>query len=140
MYTAFVPKPMPSGMLPPVGSDDPWKLSQNQLLEMIDSVEAFQVIRRRCMKISNISDPDSDRKVRLLIQGTIERYMAIMAPKLHGYVETIIGKQVVSHTSDQVKTVYGTRLGTTAPADIFNIMIENLRSPRPRCSAACCPP
>ena len=53
MFNPFIPKLMPNGELPVSDENVPWKLSLPQLLEMVDSLEAFHTTRRRVMKVCN---------------------------------------------------------------------------------------
>ena len=52
--------------------------------------------------------------------------MDIMGPKLHKLVEQIVGRQTVDKSADQVRPMIGTRLGTSAPSDMFALMSENM--------------
>ncbi len=49
-----------------------------------------------------VTDPEADKKMRLMIQSAISRYMEIMGPKLHSLVEQIVARQTVDKSADQV--------------------------------------
>ena len=51
MYNPFTPKMLPNGEFPATDESSPWKLSLPQLLEFVDSLEAFYTVRRRVMKV-----------------------------------------------------------------------------------------
>lgn len=47
-------------------------------------------------------DAESDKRMRLMIQNAITRYMEIMGPKLHNLVVQIVTRQTVDKSADQV--------------------------------------
>jgi hypothetical protein len=59
-------------------------------------------------------------------RDTIALYMNAIGPKLHGIAERVL-KNLFDKKADLVKRTTGTRLGTSSPTDLFNLMSEHLK-------------
>jgi hypothetical protein len=66
----------------------------------------FRCLASRCSwQACNVKDAEADKRMRLMIQNTISRYMDIMSPKLHGLVQKILERQIKDKGPDQVRAV-----------------------------------
>lgn len=114
----------------------PARLNPEMLLQVIDSLEAYNVTRRRVTQalVPEDGEDSRDELLQSTVNDAIDRYMGKMGPKLHGYAEEILAGLLGDKSGVQVKPRVGTRLGTSAPTDLFHFMRESLELVRHKSS------
>jgi hypothetical protein len=106
----------------------PSRMSPKQLLQVIDCIEGFIKVRKRAL--GNMSLSQQEKRPGDVLRETrrdmINRYMDTIGPKLHGIAEKVL-RNLFEKKADLVKRTVGTRVGTSSPTDLFNLMSEHLK-------------
>lgn len=109
----------------------PSSLTSKQILQLIDCIEGFTSVRKRAL--GGITLSAQEAKPGLLLRETrrslITRYMEVMGPKLHDVALKVLNK-LRAGKGEMVHRTISTRVGTSSPTDLFNLMSEHLKIAR----------
>lgn len=109
----------------------PTTLSPKQLLQLIDCIEGYMNVRKRSVGAMTLSSQEKrpGHVLRETRRDLMSRYTAVMGPKLHGIAEKVL-RNLFDKKADLVKRTVKTRIGTSSPTDLFNLMSEHLKIAR----------
>lgn len=109
------------------GSEQLSKLSNEQLLRLMDWIRGYASTRKRVLDKVPTTEDEGLPPFELIddVRLLIDRYMDLMDPRLQGYVVQI-STAVTTKGTEQVEMKVLTRLGTNAPQDLFNLLNEHL--------------
>jgi Exocyst complex component Sec6/PH domain len=109
----------------------PSQLGTKQLLQVIDCIEGFVSVRRRALGAMTLTTQEKrpGQILRETRRDMINKYMDVIGPKLHAVSSKVLAK-LFSGRGELVRRMMGTRVGTSSPTDLFNLMSEHLKIAR----------
>ncbi len=109
----------------------PSRLNPLQLLQVIDCVEGFLLVRVHAVGSLHLAAQENrpGQVLRETRRDLIAQYLEIMAPKLQGITDKVLRK-LLEGKENLVTLNVNQRIVTPCPADLFSLMSEHLKIAR----------